>query len=90
MSEYSMGRFESLSSPYLMTQTRLLATTKDTPVTATATDKSTPSNFKSRLDQGPSFAEFVSARNEEPMSLQEALELKEAAKISTIKSKKPV
>lgn len=62
------------SSPYLyLTPIRQYASTADTPLPKT---RRPPTNFSDRLNTGPSFGDFVSSRNEAPLSVSEAYELK--------------
>jgi lipoic acid synthetase len=53
--------------------TRAYASTSDAPLPKT---RRAPTTFSDRLNTGPSFGDFVSSRNEEPLSLSEALEIK--------------
>ena len=67
------------SRPSLYSQKRCFATTVNEPSTVTATTPkpSRPaSKFSDRLNAGPSFGDFVGGKAEEPISPEEALELK--------------
>ena len=63
--------------PSLIPQKRCFATTVNEPSTVTPTTKPRPSSkFSDRLNAGPSFADFVGGKADEPISPEEALELK--------------
>jgi lipoic acid synthetase len=67
------------SRPSLLAQKRCFATTVSEPSTVTATvpkPKRPASKFSDRLNAGPSFGDFVGGKAEEPISPEEALELK--------------
>ena len=67
------------SRPSLLAQKRCFATTVNEPSTVTATapkPKRPASKFSDRLNAGPSFGDFVGGKAEEPISPEEALELK--------------
>lgn len=68
--------FDSRSS--LVPQKRCFATTVNEPstITSTASKDRPASKFSDRLNAGPSFADFVGDKPEEPISPEEALELK--------------